>query len=301
MHLLFVDVLLSLPLVGAYAMFGLGIVVTYQASRVLNLAQGAMAMFPAYLAYQATKSGMPVVLAPMLGLLAGGVLGVLVERVMLRSLREKGPAVQTVGTVAVLSLLIAFAAKIFGTAAKAPPNPFPDAQFKIGGGILQSSQLGLLVVAVGVAVLFFFVFRFTDLGLAMRGAAQNRRAAALMGVNPNLTTTAAWLIAGATAGLGGVLLAAATSLQPYNLSLAVLPAFVAALIGGLENLPGVLMGSVLVGVVLGAVPAFAQFPLIGSLASQAGAPTVFLGVLTFIVLGRRGEPLVAGDIRAEGR
>lgn len=301
MRILLIDVLLSLPLVGAYAMFGLGIVVTYQASRVLNLAQGAMAMFPAYLAYQATKNGLPVVLGPILGIVAGGILGVLVERVMLRSLRPQGPAVQTVGTVAVLSLLIAVAAKVFGTAAVATPNPFPEGRVQIGGGVLQSSQIGLLIVAVSVAAAFFAVFKFTDLGLAMRGAAQNRRAAALMGVNPNLTTTAAWLIAGGAAGLGGVLLASATSLQPYNLSLAVLPAFVAALIGGLENLPGVVGGSVLVGVTLGAVPAFAQLPLIGGLASQAGAPTVFLGILTFVVLARRGEPLVAGDIRAEGR
>jgi branched-chain amino acid transport system permease protein len=301
MRLLFVDVLLSLPLIGAYAMFGLGIVVTYQASRVLNLAQGAMAMFPAYLAYQATKAGVPVLLGLVIGTVTGGCLGVLVERVMLRSLRAKGPAAQTVGTVAVLSLLIAVAAKLFGTASVATPNPFPKGELQVGGGILQSSQVGLLVVAVTVSLAFFAVFRFTDLGLAMRAAAQNRRAAALMGVNPNLTTTAAWLIAGATTGLGGVLLAAATSLDPYQLSLAVLPAFVAVLIGGLENLPGVLTGSILVGVVLGAVPAFAEWPVLGAVASQAGAPTVFLGVVTFVVLARRGEPLVAGDIRAEGR
>ena len=301
MHLLFIDILLSLPLIGAYAMFGLGIVVTYQASRVLNLAHGAMAMVPAYIAYQAVQSGMPAVFGPFVGIAAGAILGVLVERVMLRSLRPKGPAVQTVGTVAVLSLLIAIAAKVFGTAALAAPNPFPKGQFHIGGGILQSSQLGLFLVSVVVALGFFVVFRFTDLGLAMRGAAQNRRAASLMGIDPDRTTTAAWLIAGGTAGLGGVLLAAATSLQPYNLSLAVLAAFVAALIGGLENLPGVVVGSVVVGVVIGAVPAFGQLPLLGTLANQAGAPTIFLGVVTLIVLARRGEPLVAGDIRAEGR
>jgi branched-subunit amino acid ABC-type transport system permease component len=122
-----------------------------------------------------------------------------------------------------------------------------------------------------------------------------------MGVNPNLTTTAAWLIAGATAGMGGVLLAAATNLEPYNLSLQVLPAYVAALIGGLENLPGVLVGSVVVGAVLGAVPAFGQLPLLGSIARQSGAPQVFLTIVTFAVLARRGEALTAGDIRAEGR
>jgi branched-subunit amino acid ABC-type transport system permease component len=295
--LLLVDLLLSLPLIGAFAMFGLGVVVTYQASRVLNLAHGAMAMLPAYLAYQLTKSGLPVVLGPIMGAL----LGVVVERAVLRTLRPKGPTVQTVGTVAVLGLLIALAAKAFGTTAKTTPNPFPRGVLHVGGGTLQSSQVGLFVVAVGVAGVFFAVFRFTDLGLAMRGAAQNRRAASLMGVNPNLTTTAAWLIAGATAGMGGVLLAAATNLEPYNLSLQVLPAYVAALIGGIESLPGVLAGSVVVGAVLGAVPAFGQLPLLGSLARQSGAPQVFLALVTFVVLARRGEALVAGDIRAEGR
>ena len=94
---------LSLPLVGAFAMFAVGIVVIYRASRVLNLAHGAMAMVPAYIAYQAVKSGMPAVFGPFVGIAAGAILGVLVERVMLRSLRPKGPAVQTVGTVAVVS------------------------------------------------------------------------------------------------------------------------------------------------------------------------------------------------------
>ena len=301
MKLLLVDLLLSLPLMGAFAVFGIGIVVTYQSSRVLNLAHGAMTMFPAYLTYEVTKHGLPTPLAPVAGAVFGALLGIGVERLVLRPLRAEGPTVQTVGTVALLGLLIALAAKIFGSTAITTPNPFPKGTVHVGGGTLQSSQIGMFIVAVIVTAAFFAVFKFTDLGLAMRGAAQNRRAAALMGVNPNLTTTAAWLIAGGAAGLGGVLLASATSLQPYNLSLAVLPAFVAALIGGLENLPGVVGGSVLVGVTLGAVPAFAQLPLLGGLASQAGAPTVFLGILTFVVLARRGEPLVAGDIRAEGR
>lgn len=301
MKLLLVDLLLSLPLIGAFAMFGIGIVVTYQSSRVLNLAHGAMTMFPAYLTYELTKHGVPTLLGPIAGAVLGAALGVGVERFVLRPLRGEGPTVQTVGTVALLGLLIAVAAKLFGTTAISTPNPFPKGQVQVGGGTLQSSQIGMFVVAVFVTAAFFALFRFTDLGLAMRGAAQNRRAASLMGINPNRTTTAAWAIAGATAGMGGVLLAAATNLEPYNLSLQVVPAFVAALIGGLENLPGVLIGSVVVGGVLGAVPALGQLPLLGQLARQSGAPQLFLAFVTFVVLARRGEALVAGDIRAEGR
>src|SRR5437870_3587210 len=104
MKLLFVDLLLSLPLIGAFAMFGLGI---------------------------------------------------LLERAVLRPLRPRGSTVQTVGTVALLSLLIAIAAKAWGTAAKSTPNPFPSGTFHIGGGILQSQQIGLFFVAIIVAGIFF--------------------------------------------------------------------------------------------------------------------------------------------------
>lgn len=299
MKLLLTNLLLALPLIGAYAVFGLGIVVTYQSSRVLNLAHGAMAMFPAYLAFEATKRGLPVPLGLLVGAVAGGALGVIVERGVLRPLRPRGPTVQTVGTVAVLGMLIAIAARLFGTTATRTPNPFPPGSVAVGDGVLQSSQIGMFCSAVAITAAFFALFRYTDLGMAMRGAAQNRRAAALMGVDPNRTTTMAWLLAGATAGVGGVLVAAANNLEPYNLSLQVLPAYVAALVGGLGNLAGVLVGSVVVGAVLGAVPAFGELPVAGELARQAGAPQVFLTVVTFVVLARRGDPLVGADQAAD--
>jgi branched-chain amino acid transport system permease protein len=158
----------------------------------------------------------------------------------------------------------------------------------------------MFVVAILLTAGVFGLIQFTNLGLAMRAAAQNRRAAALMGVNPNRTITTAWILAGATAGIAGVLLAAATSLDPYSLPLQVLPAYVAVLIGGLESLPGVLAGSVVVGLTIGIVPALGPLPIIGEIAQQTGSPQVFLALLTFAVLARRGEPLTAADLRAEG-
>jgi len=301
MRLLLADLILSLPLVGAFALFGLGVVATYQASRVLNLAHGAMAMVPAYLAFEATKRGLPVTIGPVVGAIAGAALGVAVERAVLRPLRNQSPTVQTVGTVGVLGVLIAAAAKLFGTVPTRTPSPFGEGRIHVFNGILLYSQIGLFIAAVVVGAAVFALFQFTDIGMAMRAAAQNRRAAGLMGVNPNVTVTVAWALAGATAGLAGVLLAAATNLEPYNLSLQVLPAYVAVLIGGLESLPGVVVGAVAVGAAIGVVPALGQLPILGQMARQTGASQVFLGVLTMIVLARRGEALVAGDIRAEGR
>jgi sulfate-transporting ATPase len=291
-------ILLSLPLVGAIAMFAIGIVVIHQASRVLNLAHGAMAMVPAFVLYDLSKHGVPVVVGFPLAVASGSLIGVGVERVFVRVLRRQSVTAQTVGTVAVLGLLVATAAKIWGTTPRTAARIFPDGGIHVGASLLRYGQIGLFFVAIVSSAAFFSLFRYTDFGLAMRAAAQNRRAASLMGVNPNLTAALAWIIGGALAALGGILLAAVTTLHPYNLSLLVLPGFVAALIGGLDDLRGALVGSAIVGLAQGMVPAFGLIPGIGSFANQVGAPQLVLAVLAFVVMYMRGERFTGTDVRA---
>src|SRR5713101_4516602 len=115
MPAIFTYALLTIPLIGAYALFALGLSVIYRASRVLNLAHGAMAMAPAYLTYSLVHAHVPMPVALALGVAAGAVLGVAVERLFVRRLRPQGPTAQTVGTVAVTGLLIALVAKIWGS------------------------------------------------------------------------------------------------------------------------------------------------------------------------------------------
>jgi branched-subunit amino acid ABC-type transport system permease component len=140
------------------------------------------------------------------------------------------------------------------------------------------------------AVLFAFL-KFTEYGLAMRAAADNRRAASLMGIDPDRSTTIVWVLGGASSALAGILLGAATLLQPTTLSLQALPAFVAALIGGLTSLPGVLVGSLVVGVAQGLTPAL---PITRDL---AGGPQVILAVVAFTAMASRGKAIVASDVR----
>src|SRR4051794_8897241 len=116
---------LSIPLIGAYTMFALGIVVIYRSSRVLNLAHGAMAMVPGYVYYSTAKAGVPPLIALVLAVLAGALLGVAVEAIFVRRLRPQGPTAQTVGTVAVTGLLIALIGKVYGTSGLIPPALFP--------------------------------------------------------------------------------------------------------------------------------------------------------------------------------
>lgn len=278
---LYVNVVLTTPLVGAYTMFALGIVFIYRASRVLNLAHGAMAMVPAYLAYSLT-GGIGVLPASVVALGAGAALGVFVERLVVRRLRPVSDTAQTVGTVGVFGLLVALAARVWGTTPVEAPNLFPDATFSVGNSVVQLVDVGLFLIAIGATIGSLALFRFTDLGLAMRCAADNRRAARLMGIDPDRTTMVAWFMAGAFAALGGLLLGASTNLHPYILSLQVLPAFVAALIGGLENVKGAFVGAMIVGLTVGVVP------VVGDIGQQVGAPQLVLALLAFVVMSLRG-------------
>ena len=277
---------LSLPLIAAYGMFAIGIVMIYRASRVLNLAHGAMAMLPAYLLYELSRLGIPILMGLPLALVCGGGLGWLVERVFVRRLRAESLTAQTVGTVAALGILVALAAKIWGTTSLDAVGVFPQGHFNISRSIIRYGELGLFVVMVIAAVAIVLLLVKTDVGLMMRGSAESRLAASLMGVNPDRMISLTWVIGGSLAGLAGVLLAAVTNLHPYRLSLSALPAFIAALIGGLGSLPGALVGAAIVGGMQGLVP------IMGGFGDIQGAPELLLALVAIGAMMARGRAIV---------
>jgi ABC-type branched-subunit amino acid transport system ATPase component/ABC-type branched-subunit amino acid transport system permease subunit len=288
--------LLTLPLIGAYAMLALGIVVIFRASRVLNLAHGAMAMAPTYLVYTLSRHHVPVAPAILVGVAFGAGLGALTERLFVRPLRRQGPTAQTVGTVAVFGVVVA---KIYGTTPLEGVRIFPAGGVKVHGTTLTYGNLGLFFTAIVVALAFLALFQFTNLGLALRGAADNRTAAALVGVNPDRAAVTAWLIGGGLAAFAGILLGGVTSLSPYSLALQMLPAFVAALIGGLGSLVGAMAGAALVGALTGLVPAFGLIHFTRRLTGQLGMPQLILTIVALVVMYVRGGRYSATDVRAE--
>ena len=281
--------LLSLPLIGAYGIFAIGIVLIYRTSRMLNLAHGAMAMVPAYAMYSMVHAGLPMPVALVLAIVFGAVLGVAVERFFVARLRPDGAAAQTVGTVAVLGILVALVARFYGTASLDPVQVFPAGSVDVGLSKIHYGEIGLFALMLGIAAVLFQLIQRTDIGLMMRGTAESRLAASLMGVNPTRITSLTWAIGGALAALAGILLAAVTTLHPYTLALQVLPAFIAALIGGLGSLPGALVGAAIVGATQGLVPA------LGPIGELQGAPQLFLAVLAVAVMATRGKKLSTGD------
>src|SRR4051794_14661575 len=162
--------LLSLPLIGAYLMFAVGIVVIFRASRVLNLAHGAMAMLPAYVTYSFAKHGVPTLIALVLGVASGALLGMLVERMFVRPLARQGPTAQTVGTVAVFGLVVAAVAQFYGSGSVRAPHVFPDGGISVSTAVLRWGQIGLFAVALVSLGASLVLLRKTRLGLSMRGA-----------------------------------------------------------------------------------------------------------------------------------
>lgn len=294
------QLLLATPLVAAYTLFALGIVLIYRASRVLNLAHGVMAMVPAYVSFKLRERGMPTLPAVVIGVAMGAGLGAGVEAVFVRRLRKVSPTAQTVGTVAVYGLGVSLVAKFFGTTPVRPEPVFGDGEFLFGSAGISYGQIGLIVVACILTAALFALFKFTALGLAMRGSASNRTAAALMGVNPDRTTGVAWMMGGALAAVAGILLSSVLTLDPYGFPLQALPAFVAALIGGLGSMPGALVGSLVVGLTIGAVPGLTNAPAVGGFASSIGASQAVLAGVAFVVMAMRGEKLSASNVRSAG-
>jgi branched-chain amino acid transport system permease protein len=284
-------IVLSLPLVGVYAIFAIGIVLMYRASKVLNLAHGVMATAPAYILYTLSNMRIPLLISLPLAIASGGALGWLVQKLFVHPFRKLGETAQTVGTVVVLGLGIAIMAQLWGASPLLAVAVFPEGGITVGMSVVRYGEIGLFVVMIGLFLALQVLFSTTDFGLLMRGSAENPRAAALMGVNPELMTALSWILGGSLAGLAGIMLAGVTTLHPYSLPLQALPGFLAALLGGLGSITGAVVGGAAVGLVLGLVP------LVPGLVSLQGAPQLILAVIGMVVMARRGQTLVATDVR----
>ena len=291
----------------AAALSGIGLVVTYRATGVLNLAQGAQAMVVAYLLRELVVVWhWPVGLAAALCLLvvAPG-LGVVLELGVFRPLQRRGagPAETMVATIGVFILLTGAVVLLWGTGPYADaPSLVPSTPFTLPGGHLvrldTAVQLG---VVLALSALVALVTRHTPLGLQLRAVVDDRRLAELSGVNAGRVSAIGWAFGSFTAGLVGVLLAPNLLLDPYGLSLLVMETMAVAVAGRLRSV-GV---AVAVGLGLGVAgseltrlrPGGQILPLV-----QAVQSNLFVIALLVVVLlqGRLGSGAQAPPARAAG-
>lgn len=306
MELYGVLTVLGLAYGASFALLGVGVVAIYRSSRVFNLAHGAMAMLPAFVGYQ-LASGAPIEiagvwnlsspvrvrpgwLAIILALAFGTLLGYLVDRLLLRPIRERPVLTQVIMTVGVLVLLVGIAVAVWGTFGASPPSFFPLRRVSLAGlSGLSIDNIATVVVTAAVTVALFFFFKFSTLGIAMRAAAENRESAVLMGIDPERLSAITWAGGGFLAALAGVLLTPETQVHPYTTTLLSIPAFVAALLGGLTSLPLTVAAGFGIGIIWTVLPQLINgVPFIGGI---TGFRELFILVLVLLVLVLRSKTL----------
>jgi branched-chain amino acid transport system permease protein len=230
-----------------YACVALALVMIYVSTDHINFAQGEMAMFSTYIAWQLMDWGANYWVAFVAAVLLSFVMGVVVERVILRPLHNAPVLSIVVVFIGLLAIFNSTAGSIWSYLIKEFPSPFPKSSFGIAG-VIGPHQLGVVMVTLVVLGLLFLFFRYTPLGLAMRAAAQNPQMARLVGVRVDWMLALGWGLASAVGAVAGIMVAHIVYLDPNMMAGILLYAFAGALIGGISNPGGAVLGGFIVGV-----------------------------------------------------
>lgn len=280
------QILSGLATGGIYAAIALSLVMIYQATHHINFAQGEMAMFSTYLAWMMIDAGLPYWVAFAGTVALSFVLGVLIERIVIRPV-EHAPVLSVVIVfIALLVILNSLAGWIFSYTIKTFPSPF--AWEGSQNGYLSPHELGTIGVTLLVLTALFLFFRFTSLGLAMRAAAQNPVSSRLAGIRVGWMLALGWGLAAAIGAIAGMMIAPVVYLDPNMMAGVMLYAFAAALLGGIDNPFGAVVGGFVVGVVENLAGAY----VVGTELKLTVALVLIIGVLLFRPTGLFGRRYV---------
>ena len=266
------QVLAGLATGGIYASLALALVMIYQATHLVNFAQGEMAMFATYIAWSLLNAGMPYWAAFLLTVAFAFVFGVLIERIVIRPVEHAPVLAVVVVFIGLLVILNSIAGWIFSYTIKSFPSPFPAA---LGIRYMSPHQVGALAVTLVVLALLYVFFRFTPLGLAMRAAAENPASSRLVGIRVGWMLALGWGLAAAVGAVAGMMVAPIVYLDPNMMSGILLYAFAAALLGGIDSPGGAVLGGLVVGVAENLLGAF----VIGNELKLVVALVLIIGVL----------------------
>jgi branched-chain amino acid transport system permease protein len=233
---------------GIYALIALGWVLIYKCSGVLNLAMGELTLIGAYVSLTFYSMGVPFLLSLLFSLIIGFILGVLTERIFLDRLIGEPILAVIMVTVGLSFFFKGVVEFLWGTDTRVfTPPVFPLEPIHIGPLIIGQVYLWSFVAAIVLLVIFVGFFQYTRWGLAMQATADDEMAALSLGVSARFVYATAWAIAFMAAGVGGTLLGNINGLNISvgYLGLLVLPAVV---LGGLNSVPGAIVGGIIIGV-----------------------------------------------------
>ncbi len=258
---------------GIYASVALALVMIYQATHHVNFAQGEMATFSTYIALTMVNAGVPFWLAFFATVLISFCIGVVIERVLMRPMANANILAHVgifIGLVLVVSNLTGW---VFDYTVKPFPTPFHDGPLL--GGLVSGHELGSTAVTLVVLGLVYVFFRHTRLGLAMRAAAYNPTSARLVGVRVGWMLALGWGLAAAIGAIAGIMVAPVVFLEPNMMLGILLYAFAGALLGGIDNPLGAVVGGFAVGVIENLGGAY----IVGTELKLTMALVIIIGVL----------------------
>jgi branched-chain amino acid transport system permease protein len=272
---------------GIYASLALALVMIYQSTHHINFAQGEMAMFSTFLAWALLQSGMPYWVAFGLTTALSFVLAAAVEFAVIRPMHDKPVLAIVVVFVGLLVIFHSLAGLLFGHTIRQFPSPFPpDAWY--GSKLMSPHDVGAIGVTFVMVLLLFAFFRWTPLGLAMRAAAQNPISSRLIGIDVGRMLMLGWGLAGAIGAVAGMLVAPLVFLDPHLMSGVLLYAFAGALVGGINNPIGAIVGGFLVGVLENLLGTY----VVGTDLKLSVALVLIVGVLVVKPSGLLGRAIV---------
>jgi branched-chain amino acid transport system permease protein len=262
-----------------YALIALSIVVPFKASGVLNFGQGELATLGAYAALVLSQMGQPYYAVVSLVVIGGAVVGLLMERLLIRPIIKAPPFTVVIATFAIgLAIKSAIALK-WGDTPYSVEGPFGDGAIAFGGVRMNPTSLWIIFCTVAITALVASFFRYTRAGKAMRAVSINAEAATLMGIRVNGTYRWAWVISSVVGAFAGLLVAPVVGVNPEIGGL-ILRGLVAAVLGGFSSISGAVIGGILVGL----LETFAAVTLGGTVKNLAP----FLVLLLLLALRPHG-------------
>jgi branched-chain amino acid transport system permease protein len=235
-----------------YAAIALALVLIWRGTRILNYAQGGMAMLTTYIAFTVISHTGNYWLGAGAALAAGLLLGAVIERTVVRPAEDKPPLNAVVVTIGTLVFLEGLAGIIYGGQFRSFPPAFSISTLHVGSVPLGVSRndIYITVAVLAVAAVLAIIFNYTPMGLRLRATAFNTPVARLLGIRVGRVLTLGWALAGLVGALAGVLVTPATFLYPNSMDSIFVLGFTAAVIGGLDSPVGAIVGGLILGVLL---------------------------------------------------
>ena len=234
-----------------YGLIALGFVLIYKATETVSFVQGDLMMLGAFLGLGAvTALGMPFWVGVISAVLAMGVFGLLLERLLIRPILGQPQftiVMLTIGIGYIVRGVITMIPNI-GTETHTLPVPYKDQNWKLGALVLNVEQMVVIAATAVLCAGLFAMFRYSKLGMAMQASSQNQLAAYYMGIPVKTLNGLVWGLAAAVAAIAGLLLAPITFVHA-NMGFIGLKAFPAAVVGGFTSLPGAIVGGLIIGIV----------------------------------------------------